>query len=260
MKTLENKVVFISGGADGIGRAVVERFLAEGACVTVLDLNQEKLEALQAQYPETVRTLCGDVTSYADNAQAVALTLDAFGRLDSFVGNAAVFDYFAPLSRLKPENLAESFDKLFHVNVLGYLNGVKASLEALKASQGNIILTVSNSGFYPGGGGVLYVTSKHAVVGLIKQLAYELAPEIRVNGVSPGATDTEMKSVEGVSSKAQPLNHIQGFHEKAADAVPLKRIAKASDHAALYVLLASNEQSPMTTGCVIHSDGGWVAR
>lgn len=260
MSALESKVAFISGGADGIGLAVVERFIQEGACVAVLDMNQEKLELLQAQYPDQICTVCGDVTSYEDNQKAVELALQRFGQLDTFVGNAAIFDYFAPLSRIQPEQLASSFDRLFRVNVLGYMNGVKASLDALKASQGNIVLTVSNSGFYPGGGGVLYVTSKHAVVGLIKQLAYELAPEIRVNGVSPGATDTAMKSVEGVSRKSQPLNHIEGFHEKAAQAVPLKRIAAPADHASLYVLLASNEQSPMTTGCVIHSDGGWIAR
>ena len=69
-----------------------------------------------------------------------------------------------------------------------------------------------------------------------------------------------MKSVEGISSKARPLNHIPDFNENAANAVPLKKIASPEDHTALYVLLAANEQSPMTTGTVIHSDGGWIAR
>ncbi|MBR9867668.1 MAG: 3-(cis-5,6-dihydroxycyclohexa-1,3-dien-1-yl)propanoate dehydrogenase [Oceanospirillales bacterium] len=260
MTTLKDKVAFVSGGADGIGRAVVERFISEGAKVAVLDLNQEKLDALQALYPEDLCHVCGDVTDYDNNQKIVDLAVERFGKLDVFVGNAALFDFFAPLSRIAPEKLEASFNKLFQVNVLGYMNGVKAAMEQLKQNRGGVVLTVSNSGFYPGGGGVLYVTSKHAVVGLIKQLAYELAPEIRVNGVSPGATDTEMKSVEGISSKSRPLNQIPNFNENAANAVPLKRIARPEDHASLYVLLASNEQSPMTTGTVIHSDGGWIAR
>jgi len=260
MTVLDSKVALVSGGADGIGRAVVERYLAEGARVAVFDINADKLDALARDFPEGLITVQGDVTRYEDNERAVAETVAAFGKLDIFVGNAALFDYFVPLRKIAPEKLAENFDRLFHVNVMGYLNGVRAAQEALKASGGSVILTVSNSGFYPGGGGILYVTSKHAVVGMIKQLAYEMAPHVRVNGVSPGATDTEMKSVEGISGRAQPLNHIEGFRDNAANAVPLKRIASPADHAALYVVLASSEQSPMTTGCVIHSDGGWVAR
>ncbi len=260
MTVLDSKVALVSGGADGIGRAVVERYLAEGARVAVFDINADKLDALKRDFPDGLITVQGDVTRYEDNERAVAETVAAFGKLDIFVGNAALFDYFVPLRKIAPEKLADNFDSLFRVNVLGYLNGVRAAQEELSKSGGNIILTVSNSGFYPGGGGILYVTSKHAVVGMIKQLAYEMAPNVRVNGVSPGATDTEMKSVDGISGRAQPLNHIQGFHENAANAVPLKRMASPSDHAALYVVLASNEQSPMTTGCVIHSDGGWVAR
>ncbi|HKM15887.1 MAG TPA: SDR family NAD(P)-dependent oxidoreductase [Marinospirillum sp.] len=259
MKALESKVALVSGGAEGIGRAVVERYVSEGAQVVVLDINSVALEALKEDYPQIV-TVQGDVSSSDDNAKAVSETLAAFGRLDILVCNAAVFDYFTPLRKIKSETLKDHFDYLFHINVLGYLNGVHAAYEALKESHGSVVLTVSNSGFYPGGGGVLYVASKHAIVGIIKQLAQEMAPEVRVNGVSPGATDTEMKSVDGISSRAQPLNHINGFHQNAAEAVPLKRIASPSDHAALYVVLGSNELSPMTTGCVIHSDGGWIAR
>lgn len=260
MTILDTKVALVSGGADGIGRAVVERYLAEGARVAVLDIDADKLEALKRDYPVNLITVQGDVTCYEDNARAVAKTVATFDKIDIFVGNAALFDYFVPLRKIEPEGLADKFDRLFHVNVMGYLNGIRAAEEELRKNRGSVILTVSNSGFYPGGGGILYVTSKHAVVGMIKQLAYEMAPDVRVNGVSPGATDTEMKSVEGISGRAQPLNHIQGFHENAANAVPLKRIASPADHAALYVVLASSEQSPMTTGSVIHSDGGWVAR
>lgn len=259
MQALKSKVALISGGAEGIGRAVVERYLKEGAQVTVLDINTKALEQLKHEFPQVI-TVQGDVTSYESNSKAVEATLSAFKRLDILVCNAALFDYFTPLHRLEPEKMQEYFDKLFHINVLGYLHGVRAAYETLQENNGSIVLTVSNSGFYPGGGGILYVTSKHAVVGMIKQLAHEMAPNVRVNGVSPGATNTEMKSVDGISSNVQPLNHISGFQKSAAEAVPLKKVSSPSDHAGIYVLLGSNDLSPMTTGCVIHSDGGWIAR
>jgi NAD(P)-dependent dehydrogenase (short-subunit alcohol dehydrogenase family) len=257
MKFMDKKVVLVTGGADGIGRAVVKHLVEAGAFVCVLDINDTKLLDLKSEVSEDILTIQGDVSSYQANCAAVELTVKTFGQLDSFIGNAALFDYFTPLHRLDGDTLDETFNRIFKVNVQGYINGVKAAEPELRKTKGSVVLTVSNSGFYPGGGGVLYVASKHAVVGVIKQLAHELSPDIRVNGVSPGATDTEMKSVEGVSSRAQPLNHIEGFHNAAADSVPLKRIAAPKDHVHLYMLLASNDLSPLTTGSIIHSDGGW---
>jgi len=260
VRSLETKVALVSGGAEGIGCAVVERYISEGALVGVFDINEEKLKVLKEKYPESIITVVGDVSNIEDNERAVYETVKAFGKLDIFVGNAALFDYFTPLRKIEMTNIEGAFDRLFRVNVMGYLNGVRASYDELKKNNGSVILTVSNSGFYPGGGGILYVTSKHAVVGMIKQLAYEMAPEVRVNGVSPGATDTGMKSVDGISDRARPVNLIEGFHSRAAASVPLKKVAAPSDHAPLYVLLASNSQSPLMTGTVIHSDGGWGAK
>lgn len=260
MKLMQSKVVLITGGADGIGRGVVEYMFEQGANVAVMDINADKLAALRSEISEDILTLQGDVASFADNQRMVTATVEHFGKIDSFIGNAALFDYFTPLHKLDGDSLSETFDKLFHVNVLGYINGVKATAPELKKTSGSVVLTVSNSGFYAGGGGVLYVASKHAVVGIIKQLGHELAPEIRVNGVSPGATDTAMASVSGVSDRAQPLNSIKGFRENAANAVPLNRIASPKDHAHLYLVLSSNELSPLTTGNIIHSDGGWAVK
>ncbi|MCB5163037.1 SDR family NAD(P)-dependent oxidoreductase [Marinomonas algarum] len=257
MKLLQSNVVLITGGADGIGRGIVEYFLEQGAHVAVMDINVGKLDLLRDEVSEEIFTQQGDVASFADNQRMVAATVAHFGKIDSFIGNAALFDYFTPLHKLDNDTLSDTFDRLFHVNVLGYINGVKAVAPELKKTKGSVVLTVSNSGFYPGGGGVLYVASKHAVVGIIKQLGHELAPDIRVNGVSPGATDTAMASVDGVSDRAQPLNSIKGFHQTAANAVPLNRIAGPKDHAHLYLVLASNALSPLTTGHIIHSDGGW---
>ncbi|MBL0952816.1 MAG: 3-(cis-5,6-dihydroxycyclohexa-1,3-dien-1-yl)propanoate dehydrogenase [Pseudomonas sp.] len=260
MGWLEGQVALVTGGTGGIGSAIVRRYVQEGARVGVMARNREQLDALQAELGDAIVVIQGDVSSLADNQRAVAQTLEAFGKLDTFVGNAAVFDYFTRLDRIAPEELEQAFQRLFAINVQGYLLGARCATDALRETRGSMIFTLSNSAFYAGGGGILYVTAKHALVGMIRQLAYELAPDIRVNGVAPGATNTPMKSLEGLNKRSQPLNAIPGFEEAAARAVPLKRIAEPEDHTGHYVLLASRKDSSLTTAHIIHSDGGWEIR
>jgi NAD(P)-dependent dehydrogenase (short-subunit alcohol dehydrogenase family) len=123
-----------------------------------------------------------------------------------------------------------------------------------------MIFTLSNSSLYAGGGGALYVSSKHACAGIVRQLAYEFAPEVRVNGVAPGATRTSMRSLEGLHPKSAPLDEIPDFEELAAASVPLQRIAEPDDHTGLYLLLASRSNSASITGQIFSSDGGWEVR
>lgn len=260
MAWLKGQVALVTGGTGGIGSAIVRRYVAEGAKVGVMARDATALQALKDELGDAIVTIQGDVTRYQDNQLAVDTTVQTFGKLDTFVGNAAVFDYFTRLERIDPEKLEESFQKLFAVNVQGYLLGARCAIEPLRATQGSMIFTLSNSSFYAGGGGILYVTAKHALVGMIRQLAYELAPDIRVNGVAPGATNTPMKSLEGLNKRSVPLNEIPGFEEHAANAVPLKRIAAPEDHTGHYVLLASKQNSGLTTATIIHSDGGWEIR
>lgn len=182
--------------AAGIGLAVVERFLAEGACVGVLDRSEGDLATIGNADGRLI-AVTGDVTSYADNVMAVRETVDAFGKLDVFVGNAGIFDYFAPLVGFDGADLSSAFDEIFAVNVKGYLLGARAAVpELLKSDGPSMIFTVSNSGFYASSGGPLYTASKHAVVGVVRELAYELAPKIRVNGVAPGGTVTGLRGIE----------------------------------------------------------------
>lgn len=260
MGWLEGQVALVTGGTGGIGSAIVRRYVEEGARVAVMGRDPDQLLALKNELGDAIITTTGDVSKLADNQRAVADTLTAFGKLDTFVGNAAVFDYFTRLDRIAPDNLEASFQKLFSVNVQGYLMGARCATDALKQSRGSMIFTLSNSAFYAGGGGILYVASKHALVGVIRQLAYELAPDVRVNGVSPGATNTAMKSLDGLNKRSIPLNEIPGFQDNAAQAVPLQRIAEPEDHTGHYVLLASYKNSSQTTGHIIHSDGGWEIR
>jgi NAD(P)-dependent dehydrogenase (short-subunit alcohol dehydrogenase family) len=169
MAWLKGQVALVTGGTGGIGSAIVRRYVAEGARVAVMGRDAAQLAALAAELGDAVITVQGDVARYQDNQRAVAATLEAFGRLDTFVGNAAVFDYFTRLDRIAPQDFEGAFQKLFATNVQGYLLGAQASIEALRQTRGSMIFTLSNSAFYAGGGGILYVTAKHALVGMIRQ-------------------------------------------------------------------------------------------
>ena len=260
MGWLEGYSALVTGGTGGIGSAIVRRYVKEGAKVGVLARNEAELAKLKEELGDSIITICGDVTKPEDNARAVSETVKAFGKLDTFVANAAVFDYFTRLEKIAPEEFEASFQKLFSVNVQGYLLGAQAAIPELRKTKGSMIFTLSNSSFYAGGGGILYVTSKHAVVGLVRQLAFELSPHIRVNGVAPGATDTAMSSLEGLNQNSVPLNELPDFEKNAAMAVPLQKVAKPEEHTGHYVLLASRENSALTTATIIHSDGGWEVR
>lgn len=255
MGWLDGRVALVTGGASGIGLAVVERFLAEGARVAVLDRSKEGVEKLQDEHPGAV-AFTGDVTSFEDNQQAVTGVVAAFGKLDVFVGNAGIFDYFASLVSFEGDKLGAAFDEIFAVNVKAYLLGARAAVpELLKSDAPSMIFTVSNSGFYTSGGGPLYTASKHAVVGVVRELAYELAPKIRVNGVAPGGTVTELRGIEKLGQGDIVLSTVPDI-EDLMRTNPLQTAQHPADHAGLYVLLASAENSRAVTGVVINSDGG----
>lgn len=261
MGWLDGYVALVTGGGSGIGRAVVARFLAEGcAGVGVLVRSTEHAEGLRAEFGERVLASLGDVRSPEDNVAAVEATVARFGKLDTLVGNAGLWDYMSRLEKLSPQQLADSFDEIFGVNVKGYVLAARAAAAHLRASGGSMIFTLSNSAFHAGGGGPLYVASKHAGLGLIKQLAYEFAPEVRVNGVAPGGTVTPLRGPASLGKHERRLSDTPGFDEQVANVTPLRFTARPEDHAGHYVLLASKANSRATTAAVIQSDGGWDIR
>jgi cis-2,3-dihydrobiphenyl-2,3-diol dehydrogenase len=255
MGWLENKVALVTGGASGLGRAIVERFIEEGANVGVLDRAPERSAELAKQLGDRVEVVVGDVTVLADNQRAVAETIRRYGQLDCFVGNAGIWDFNMPLVDLPEDKIGQAFDELFAVNVKGYLLGAKAAYRELAKTRGSIIFTVSNAGLYPCGGGPLYTASKHAVVGLIRQLAYELAPKIRVNGVAPGAIPTDLRGPASLAMAQRSITELP-LKDMVERGLPLGKLPKPRDYTGPYVLLASAENSSTATGGVIVCEGG----
>ena len=116
-------------------------------------LSSEKAAALEADFGDDVVVTVGAVTTGEGNSAAVAATTERFGKLDTFIGNAGVWDFGAALTDTTLDTFETAFDELYSVNVKGYLLGAKASLEALRASGGSMIFTLSNAAFHAGGGG-----------------------------------------------------------------------------------------------------------
>lgn len=260
MGWLEGDVMLVTGGGSGMGRALVKRFIEEGARVGVLERGAEAAESLRAEYGANVEVVVGDVTSYADNAKAVQATVAKFGRLDCFIANAGIFDFFKSLAQFEGEQLGAAFDELMAVNVKGGLLGAKAALPELIKSKGSVIFTISNAGFYPGGGGPIYTASKHALVGLVRQLAHELAPKVRVNGVAPGGMRTNLSGLNATDTAGQKLDDIPDFEQLIVGITPLRIAPTPADYCGPYVLLASRANASSITGVVINTDGGLGVR
>jgi NAD(P)-dependent dehydrogenase (short-subunit alcohol dehydrogenase family) len=256
MGWLDGDVALVTGGGSGIGRAVVARFVQEGARVGVLERVPARTAELRADFGDAVVAVPGDVTRPEDNARAVAETVRAFGRLDVFVGNAGVFDNFLPFVELSEERLSKAFDEMFAVNVKGYLLGAKAALPELSMTEGSIVFTASVAGFNSGGGGAIYTASKHAVVGLIRQLAVELGPRVRVNGVAPGGTITDLRGLAALGQDQRTHWTAPDAEERLRAGNPLGIAIQPSDLAGAYVLLASRTSGRAMTGEIITVDAG----
>jgi len=262
---LEGYVALVTGGGSGIGAAVAQRFVTEGASVVVMGRDQAKLEAVvkASAEPDRMHAFAGDVRSAEDLARAVASTVDRFGRLDTLVPNAGLWDFQRHLTRLSAEQLSDSFDEVFAVNVKGYLLAAHAAWPELVKTRGSIVMTLSNASFYVNGGGPVYTASKHACLGLMKELAYELAPKVRVNGVACGGMNTDLRGPESLDLSGRSIASSFAKRDATTPPPPIPLHDSSTDprdFTGPYVLLASRDQSGPVTGHAISVDGGMGVR
>lgn len=256
---LKEEVILITGGACGLGHALVERFVAEGAKVAVLDKCADRLQQLESDHGEDVVCIVGDVRSMEDQKLAASRCIAKFGRIDTLIPNAAIWDYNTALVDLPEDSIDKAFDEVFQINVKGYILAVKACLPALVASRGSVICTISNAGFYPNGGGPLYTATKHAVVGLVRELAFELAPYVRVNGVGVGGINTDLRGPCSLGMSEQSISNVP-LAELLQDVLPIGRLPDAEEYTGAYVFFATRGDSAPATGALLNYDGGMGVR
>ncbi|GAA2357620.1 SDR family oxidoreductase [Dactylosporangium salmoneum] len=255
MGALDGKVALITGGAAGIGRAVVEAYVAAGARVGVLDRDSERLTELVKELGPNVVGTVGSVEHLADNQRAVAQVVDAFGGLDVFVGNAGVGAGNLKLAEVPLDRLESAIDEIYDINVKGYLLGARAALgPLLRAPGGCMIFSCSLASYRAVDDGVLYVSTKHANLGIVRQLAWEFAPRIRVNGVAIGVARTRMEGLRCLDQ--EPIDAVLPGAEQV---IPLGAIPEPHDHAGAFVYLASSAAG-LTTGECLWTDSGFGVR
>lgn len=248
MGRLDGKVALITGGARGMGESHVRQFVAEGARVVFGDVRDAEGEAIAADLGESCRYLHHDVTSEQDWAAAVALALDAFGKLNVLVNNAGVLKFCA----ITEMPLAE-FRQILDINAAGCWLGMKSVIDPLKQAGGGSIVNISSIEGLSGAARLsAYSASKFAIRGMTKSAAMELGQfGIRVNTVHPGAILTPM-----VLEAADSFDPAAG--EAFMKSMPLGRFADSSEVSRMVVYLASDESS-YSTGAEFLVDGGILA-
>jgi len=246
MKRLENKVAIVTGGAAGIGKATVLKFAAEGAMVSIWDVNEEKGNALVAELAaagHTAEFRKVNVADLGEVTRTVAAITEKYGHLDILVNNAGI-TRDATLMKMEEAQ----FDQVIDVNLKGVFNCAKAA-GAVMAQQksGAIINTSSVVAVYGNFGQTNYVAAKSGIIGMTRVWARELGRKgVRVNAVAPGFIATEMVLTV-------PENILNTLKEKT----PLGRLGEPEEIANVYLFLASDESSYIN-GALIQVDGGLV--
>lgn len=250
MGRLDHKIAFITGAAGSIGAATARRFAAEGARVALTDLDAGALHALADDLGrDHALALPADVTDPAAVRDAVQQAVQRFGGLDVAFANAGIFGAVAPITDY-PEDV---FDRVMAVNVRGPFLVAKHALAAMR-DGGSMIINSSVVGLTADPGIAAYATSKHALVGLMRTAAKEMAPRgIRVNTLHPGPVSNAFQ--HAIELTATGADTEQRAAEIFEDMIPLGRHATPEEVAAAVVFLASDE-SRFLTGATVPLDGG----
>ena len=254
MNRLEGKVAVITGGAGGIGKAVGKLFVAEGADVLLVDLDEQALKSACDDIGSNKVSYCvADVTSASDNQAMIEIAEERYGGVDVLLANAGIEGDVASIVDYDENR----FDQVMAVNVKGPFLGLKAAIPAIsKRGGGSIIITSSVAGINGGPNVAPYVTSKHAIIGMMKSAARECASmNIRVNTVNPSPVETRM--MRSLEEGFAPGN-AEMAKQQMQSSIPLGRYAEPEDIAKIMLFLASDD-SDFITGSVYMADGGSTA-
>ncbi|MET8209130.1 SDR family NAD(P)-dependent oxidoreductase [Streptomyces sp. NPDC005373] len=251
---LADTVALVTGGGSGLGLALVDAFSAEGAHVAVLERAPGKAADLARTRP-AVEVVVGDATSVADTCRAVDRAVARFGRLTCFIANAGLWDFGIAAADLDPVALDRAFDEIFSVNVKAVIGGALCARPELARTKGSFIVSLSGAHAYPGGGGVLYTASKHAALGVVRQLAYEWAPDVRVNAVAPGVMHSDLRGPTVLGQENQVISDVLPPPGHMDARTVTAHNVTAADYTSAYVLLASHREAPTATGTVVDLTG-----
>lgn len=241
-----DKVVIVTGGGSGIGRATARAFAREGATVLVADIREDRAEetvALIADHGGQAIARRVDVSSSQEVTSMCEAAVETFGKLDILFSNAAIIDKGAPSAEIDDE----LWSRIMGVNLSGTFYAIRAALPHLVKTKGNVVVTASIASLGGMQGGTAYTASKHGVAGLVDQFACEAAADgVRINAVAPGGVDTNI--FDGMAD-------IPELQRAVRANTPLGRFASPEEIAEPVLFLASDAASYIT-GTLLRVDGG----
>lgn len=244
MARVQDKVVVITGAAQGMGAAHARLFIEEGANVVLTDLNEEKGKALAAELGERAHFVVQNVTSEEDWQRVVKETEEKFGAIDVLVNNAGI-----TMAKSMFDVTVDEYRRIFEINQLSVFIGMKTVAPSMMQKNGGSIINISSmNGLVAGAIG--YTDTKFAVRGMTKAAAIQLASKgIRVNSVHPGVIATPMVVQEDTKAAVEAF----------AKHIPLQRVAEPEEVSKLILYLASDDSS-YSTGAEFVIDGGMTAQ
>ncbi|WP_345949334.1 SDR family oxidoreductase [Mucilaginibacter sp. PAMB04274] len=252
MNKLDNKVAVITGAAAGMGKAIAQLFAREGAKVVISDIHfdglQKVVEAIQKQGGNAI-AVTGDVSDQQHIQELIDTAFAKYGPPDILVNNAGIMDNFVPAAEITDE----LWERVLAINLTGPMRLIRKVLPIMSANKGGSIINVSSIGGLQGSrAGAAYTASKHALIGLSKNVAFQYADQgIRCNVIAPGGVNTSIGETLKSPNKF-------GIAKAMSGAAFNPRSGESGEIATIASFLASNDSS-FVNGAVIVADGGWTA-
>lgn len=249
---LQDQVAIITGAASGMGKAIATLFAQEGAKVVVSDINQTGVDTTVSEIQSHGGKALGILTNVAkeeDVKKLIDQTVNEYGSLDILVNNAGIMDEFIPIAEVTDE----LWERVLAVNTTGPMRMIRQAIPHFLSKKSGVIVNIASvGGLFGSRAGVSYTASKHAVVGMTKNVGFQYAREgIRCNAIAPGGVETNINT-----TMSQPSEFGMKHAMSGADFNP--RTGKPEEIAKIALFLASNDAT-FVNGTVITADAGWTA-
>lgn len=263
---LNNKIALVTGAASGNGKAIATLFAKEKAKVVLVDINKAELDKVVASLSGQGFNVMGveaDVTKETDIQKMVDTTLARYGRLDILVNNAGIFDELMPVGEVSDD----LWYKIMETNLNAPMRGIRKVIPIFEKQGGGVIVNTASIAGFTGarGGGAAYVASKHGLIGLTKNVAFNYKEKnIRCNAVAPGRVETNLrinseKLAGSKSAHDQSIERWKDIEDKVTEGYITNMRKCTPDEIAKVVLFLASDEASFVNGSVFVADGGWTS-
>lgn len=263
---LSNKTALVTGAASGNGKAIATLFAREKAKVVLVDINKSDLEKVVASLSEQGFDVTGieaDVTKEADIQKMVDQTLAKYGRLDILVNNAGIFDELMPVGEVSDD----LWYKIMETNLNAPMRAIRKVIPIFEKQGGGVIVNTASIAGLTGarGGGAAYVASKHGLIGLTKNVAFNYKEKnIRCNAVAPGRVETNLRAnserlAGSKSARDRSIENWKDIENKVTEGYITNMRKCTPDEIAKVVLFLASDEASFVNGSVFVADGGWTS-